>query len=369
MRNMKKIIRTIIYVLILSSLIMTGCGQKEEEAPIIMVDSSEIEVVFVMDEISKGEVVLTQKISCEYVQTEDQKIVFEEGGKTVDKVYVKVGDHVEEGDLLLTLDSGNIKDEIARLEYQIALNQKLLSYLDKYEEYDLQSEEYTYIYEYQSPSSYEEVAKHNHKLYLIGEDYQYRRDDYNDEILYDTQKLEKLKKEYEGNHVYATMSGKVIGLRKDLEGTLTKKDEVIMSIVDNDNGLFEIEEENAKEYFAEGQSVPMNIIYGEAKGEYELIPYNKSSWGSKQYFEVLSGPDAASLEVGVGGTIIATVDKKDNVKRIPNKALYEADGKYYTYVLNSDNMREARFLEMGLIGDEFSEVISGVDVGMKVVSR
>jgi len=366
---MRKNIETIISMFILSSILMTGCGQEEEETPIIMVDSSEIEVVFAMDEITKGEVVLTQKISCEYVQTEDQKIAFDEGGKIVDKVYVKVGDHVKEGDLLLTLDNVNITDEIARLEYQIAKNQKLLSYLDKYEEYALQSEEYTYIYEYQSPSSDEEVAKHNHKLYLISEDYQYQRDDYNDEILYDTQKLEKLKKEYAGNHVYATMAGKVIGLRKDLEGTVTKKDEVIMSIVDNDNGLFEIEDENAAKYFDEGESVPMNIVYGEAKGEYELIPHNKSTWGSKQYFEILSGPEATSLEVGVSGTILATVDKRDNVKRISNKALYEADGKYYTYVLNSDNMREAKFLEMGLIGDEYSEVISGVDVGMKVVSR
>ncbi len=86
---------------------------------------------------------------------------------------------------------------------------------------------------------------------MIEEEYNYKRQDYNDEIDYDSQKLAELKREYEETLVYAQMSGKVIDIKADLEGSIAKKDDVIMSIVDNDNGLFVIEDMNAAGYFSE----------------------------------------------------------------------------------------------------------------------
>lgn len=369
MHSNKKIYAKIILLAIIITVVFNGCKEAEEKQPIIMVDTSGLDVVYTMDETSIGDVILTKKVSCEYVQTQDQEIAFETGGKIVDKVYVNVGDYVEEGDLLLTMDCGNILEEIARLEYQIKRNTLLKSYLDKQEAYDKQSEEYTYIYDYQSPSSEEEVSKHNHKIFLIEEDYSYRRQDYDDEIAFDNQKLQQLRNEYEENHVYATMAGKVVSIRNDLEGSVAKKDEVILSIVDNDNGLFEIEDKEVAQFFREGDTVPMSIIYGSAKGEYELTPTNMSEWGEKQQFEILTAPQSATLEVGISGTIVATIDKREEVIRIPNRALYDADGKYYTYVLNENKIREPRFIEIGLVGDNYSEVISGISVGTKVVCR
>lgn len=366
---MKKNILMTISLCLCVLLFLPGCNTKEEEQPIIMVDSSAIEMNYNMDEISIGEVLLTKKVSCEYTQTQDQQISFETGGKVVDKVYVKVGDYVNEGDLLLTMDCGNILDQIADLEYNISRNKLLMGYLDKAEAFEKQSAEYTYIYEYYSPQSDEEISKYNHKQYMIEEDYNYKRQDYTDEIDYDSRKMLELKNEYEENHVYATMSGKVIDIKSDLEGSIAKKDDVIMSIVDNDNGLFVIEDSEAAKYFTSGQIVPMSVVYGSAKGEYELTPYNIESWGEKQEFEILSSPQSATLEVGTSGTIVATLDKREEVVRIPNKALYEADGKYYTYVLSQSNMREPRFIEVGLIGDDYTEVLSGISVGMKVVRR
>ena len=351
------------------TLCLAGCGQEEEEEPVIMVDSSEIEVVYKMDEIALGDVLLTQKIPCTYTQTEEQQVAFTTGGKIVDRVYVKVGDYVEAGDLLLTMEMGDCLDKIAELEYKIAKNKLLLGYLDKEEEFEKQNEEYTYVYEYYSPKTEEELIKRNHKIYMIEEEYNYRRQDYNDEIDYDSRKLNELRKEYEENHVYATMAGKVIDIKTDLEGSIAKKDEVIMSIVDNDNGLFIIEDKAAAAYFKEGQSVPMSIIYGGAKGEYEIIPHNMSGWDDTLEFEILTGPDSSDLEVGISGTVIAMVDSRSNVPRIANKALYEADGRYYTYVLGKENMKEPRFIEIGLVGDNYSEVLGGIAVGEKVVSR
>ena len=349
---------------------MTGCGSETEEEPIIMVDATEDEIVYNMDEISVGEVVLTKNISCKYVQTSEQQVAFSSGGKLVDKVYVKVGDEVKPGDILVALDCGNLENDIATLEYQIKKNTLQLGYLDNAEEFDKTNAYFSFVYSGNNSSKTEDdVKEYDEGVADIGENYTYQREDYQDNIEFDQRKLDKLKSEYEDNRVYATMAGKVLYIKPGLEGSLAQKDDEVMTIVDNDNGLFEINDAEAARFFKQGEAVAMNIAYGDGKGDYELIPHNMNEWGESQLFEVLSGPETATLEVGVSGTIVAPIDKKENVARIPIKALYQADGKYYTYVLNSNNLREAQFIDIGLIGDDYAEVLGGIEVGTKVVKR
>ena len=351
----------------LQAIMLTGCAEQEPEEPIIMVDNTVSEVTYNMDEVTTGNVVKTQNINAKYVQTEDQEVSFPVGGKRVEKVHVKVGDIVEVGDVLVELECSDLEDEIARLEYQIARNELLLGYLDQAEEFDLQSAYYSFVYDTaKEEDDLKNLEKRNDS---IEEGYTYSREDYEDNIEFDKKKLNQLKSTLTESRVVATMSGKVMSVAKNLEGSTAKRGDVIMTIVDNENGIFETEDTAAAQYFNEGQTVEMNVAYGDAKGAYELMPYEKSSWGEKQQFTIISGPDNATLEVGTSGTIVATIDKKENVTRIPCMALYDADGKYYTYILDENNMRKAQFIEIGLIGDSYVEVISGIEVGTKVVKR
>lgn len=366
---MNTVVKKIIALTTLSSCIfLFGCGNKDEEKPIIMVDASEDEIVYKMEEISTGEVLLTKNVSCKYVQTSSQEISFPMGGKIVDKVYVRVGDSVNVGDPLVALESGNMVDEIASLEYQIARNELQLSYLDNSEEFDKRSSYYSFAYG-MGEITEDDKDDFEEGIADLEQNYTYQREDLSDSIEFDKKKLNKLKSEYNGNCVHATMAGKVLFIKNGLEGSTAKKDDVIMTIVDNDNGLFEIEDAEAAQFFKEGEPVDMNVNYGDAKGDYLLVPHDMNNWGAKQQFEIMARPETSTLEVGISGTIVATVDKKENVTRIPVKALYQADDKYYTYVLNDENMREARFIEVGLVGDDFAEVLGGIDVGTKVVRR
>lgn len=367
---MSAIYKKIIAIVVISSCVcLFGCGNADEDEPIIMVDASEDEIVYNMDEITVGEVLLTKNVSCKYVQTSSQDISFPIGGKIVDKVYVRVGDSVNVGDPLVALESGNMVDEIARLEYQIARNELQLSYLDKSEELDKKSSYYNFVYNGNGEISEEAKKDFDESVLDLEENYTYQREDLSDSIEFDKKKLAKLKSEYEGNLVNATMSGKVLYIKNSLEGSTAKKDDIIMTIVDNDNGLFEIEDKEAAQFFKEGETVDMNVNYGDAKGDYILLPHDMQNWGEKQQFEIMARPETSTLEVGISGTIVATVDKKENVTRIPIKALYQADDKYYTYILNDENMREARFIEVGLVGNDYAEVLGGIDVGTKVVKR
>lgn len=365
---MKKLVKPgIVCALVMACTLVNGCNAKEDNEPIIMVDASDDEIVYNMEEVTTGDVILTKNVKCTYVQTHDQQVSFSIGGKKVDKVYVKVGNQVKVGDLLIELENGSLAEEIASLEYQINRNKLQLSYLDKAEEFERQNAYFSLAYG--SKGEEEDLKEYNETIADIEESYTYQREDYNDSLEFDQKKLNQLKNEYEGNRVYATMEGKVYSIKTSLEGSIAKKDEVVMTIVDNDNGLFEIQDKEAAEFFNEGEAVAMSIVYGDGKGDYELIPHNMNSWADTQLFEVLTAPDNATLEVGVSGTIVATIDEKRNVMRIPISALYKADNDYYTYVLNSENMREPIFIQVGLVGDEYAEVVSGLELGMKVVRR
>ena len=367
MKEMRKHTKSRFIYALLIACILGGCGTENENEPIIMVDASEDEIIYNMEEVTTGDVLLTKNVNCKYVQTNDQEVTFSNGGKKVDKVYVRVGDHVEVGDLLVELDSGDMAEEIANLEYQINRNKLMLGYLDQAEEFDRQNAYFSLAYG--SKGEEEDLEDYNESIADIEESYTYQREDYNDSLEFDQKKLDNLKREYEANRVYATMAGKVYDIKPNLEGSIVKKDDVVITIVDNDNGLFEIEDAEAAKFFTEGQAVDMSIVYGDAKGDYELVPYNMSSWSDTQLFEILTAPENTTLEVGVSGTVVATIDKKTNVTRIPVSALYQADQKYYTYILNSENMREPCFIEVGLVGDDYAEVKSGIELGTKVVRR
>ena len=370
MVNMRKNIHlyNLIAIFILCSIFLTSCNEPVKEVPLVVVDTLEDEVTYNLVETNVGEVVLTKNLSCSYVQTKEQEVVFPVGGKIVEKVYVKNGDQVKVGDILVELQIGNIKEDIVTLEYQISRNKLLLSYLDKAEEFDLQSSYYSLVYD--TKMEEDDVKNKDKRDEKISEDYTYQREDYEDNIEFDTLKLNELKNELNSSSVHATLSGKVMDIKKNLEGSTAKRGEVIMKIVDNENGIFETQDQEASAYFKEGQNITMTIVYGEAKGEYILTPYNMSEWKDTQKFSIIEGPENVSaLEVGTTGTIIAPIDLRENVLRIPNSALYEADGRYYTYVLDENKMRKAQFIEVGLIGDNYTEILSGITEGVKVVKR
>ena len=353
--------------IVVFSCLFVGCGKTVEEEPIVVVEKNVETIGYKLSNVERSDVILTSTLGCNYVQTKEQDVVFDFGGKRIDRVYVKEGDIVKEGDVLVELEIGDVKEEIARLEYEIAKEEKQLSYVDKTEEFELADSYYGYVYG--SKMEEDDLKYWEERDEQIKENNTYKREDYSDQLEFNKRKLNKLKAELDGNRVYAKIGGTVISVEKDLEGSTAKKDQTIMKIVDNADGIFESTEVDKASYFKEGEAVSMNIVYGTAKGDYELMPSDMASWGEKLIFSVLSMPDGVSLEVGTLGTISVVVDKRENVLSIPFGALNEADGKYYVYVLDENDLRQVRYVETGLIGDDKVEILSGLEEGEAVVRK
>lgn len=367
MKNRKLSILITLNLIMGLSLGLMGCTETVEEEPLIVVDSNEETISYKTVPAQIIDITSTASVTCKYVQTKEQEVTCPVGGKIIDKVYVKEGDVVKAGDVLVELQVGNVEEEIADLKYKIAREELELGYLDKAEEFEMTNSYYRYVYD--SKMEEEDYDDWEERDASIEENYSYQREDKLDALEFDKKKLSKLEADFKNNRIYATISGTVLTMEKNLEGSTAKRGEVIMTVVDNANGIFEAEDTEKASYFKEGVTSPMSVVYGDGKGEYEVTPYNMNSWGDTQQFLIVSQPENATLEVGTSGTIKVTLDSKEKVLGVPSNCIYMADDKYYVYVLDENGMRKVQFVEIGLQGDTYTEIVSGISAGDEVVKK
>ncbi|MCR5094360.1 MAG: efflux RND transporter periplasmic adaptor subunit [Lachnospiraceae bacterium] len=360
-------LQRLISVCMILLLLLAGCGNAEEEK-VVVVDNSETGALYGLIPVTREDVILTKMLNTTWVQDKEQEVSFPVGGKRVSKVHVRPGDSVKPGDLLIELSSDGLESEIDRLNYQIRKNELELSYLDAAEGFEREDTYNNFVYN--TPEIEEEDVKQYEKNEAsIADNYRYKREDLSDEIEFDRKKLAHLQSELSGSRIYSTMTGTVYTVTSDLEGSTSRKDMVVMTIVDNSTGHFEMSEPEYASCFREGVSVPLKIIYGSASGEYEVVPLQMDKWDDIQQFEIFSGPDNEGIDVGTSATIYITLDRRDQVLSLPVGAVYSADGKPYVYVLDDSGFRQLKWIETGLVGNDRIEITGGLEEGDQVVKQ
>lgn len=353
-------------LLVLNLILICGCGNKETDEQII-VESDNEQITYTFSTVTRDDVELTQKIDCKYVQTRDQEVSFNSTGKYVDKVYVHEGDTVKKGDLLCELSYDSLQSDIERLELNINKNQLKLTNLDERESIDEQNAWLTCIYDWGNSSEAQESTKET--VANIKANYDKQRETLNDSLEFDRKELAQKKADLSSSRLYATLDGTVYDLKDDLVGSTSKEGEVIMKIVDETDCLFETDAIEYSSYFEEGELYTMNVTYGTASGSYDVTPYNISSWTDKMLFSVVSMPENAVMDVGTAGNIKIVTDSRENVLTLPRSSVRNSDEGYYVYIANEENMKEVKWIEVGLMGDTNVEILSGLDEGDKVVLK
>lgn len=365
----EKKVRRLLAALLLGTLpVLSGCSQSQEDSDGVIVVEQEAEpVVYDMAVVMRGDVQKTQRIKCTYRQTNDESLSFGISGILVKKVYVQEGDTVEKGQVLAELASGSRQDEIARLEYQIARNQLQMDYSQINEDYEISSLWLNYLY--QSGQSAADRERLDESIAQVQLSYEYYREDWQDAISLDTRQLELLQEEASASRLVAGMSGTVSHIKEGLEGSTSVRGEEVLTVIDGSECLFMTEVPEYASCFREGEEIYMEIVSGSGAGKYTLLPYDMENWGDQQLFSLAEGAETATIEVGTVGSIVAVVDRRSQVLCMPVTALHSADGGEYVYVLGEDQMREVKWVETGLHGDETVEVLSGLTEGERVILR
>lgn len=347
--------------------LLCGCGQEEVQENLVVIEQGNEEITYNFGVVQIGDVVKTEKIRCTYRQMNEQEVSFPMSGRLVDRVYVEKGDIVKKGELLVELSSEDLERQIEDLEYRIARNELLLEYADANEANDISGLWVNYLYYSGMTEDDKEILDEG--IENIQRNYRYQKEDYTDSVNADRKELELLSQELKSSRIYAEMDGVVYSLKEQLEGKTAQLGEVVMTVIDTSECVFEANVPELAGYFEEGQKIEMSLSYGGTSGVYVLTPWHMDEWDDIQLFMVYDGPENANPEVGASGTMQIVTGSRENVLCVPLNAVHDADGRKYVYVLGADNMREVKWIETGLCGDETVEILSGLEEGEKVIQR
>lgn len=365
-RKVKKSNRLL--VVLLAGCMLTGCGPTVGDKEELILTEKETETItYEMAEVSISDVYKTEKTRCVYQQVNDESLSFPVSGKRVAKVYVEKGENVTKGQILAELDIGNAEEQIRDLEYNIARNELNLSNIDLNRDYEISTLWLRFIYQSgQSQAERENVEKN---VASIQQKYRYLQEDYEDALALDKAQLEILKKDMKDSVLRAGMNGMVSDIADKLEGSTTVRGEEVMKIIDSSECLFAVEDASLKEYFQEGVEVDMSMAYGSGAGDYKLVPHEMDKWEDVLLFSISQGGEEAIIEVGSMGTMRYTIGFRSQVLSVPLRAVHQADGKNFVYVLGENNMREMKWIETGLVGDDKVEILSGLQEGERVIIK
>lgn len=358
-------------ILLCSSFLgITGCGERaeqEDDNTIIIVDHPEEEQVYITAAAAYNDVVKTINIRCIYRHTEEQEITTSMIGKKVDEICVKEKDKVVKGQLIAKLSGSSRQNEIDELEYRIARNELLLSYLDQEESDDRSYRWWTF--HYQSSRSESDREKLEQDLEDLQEQYRYKREDYEDAINIDRQLLELYRQEMDQCLVYADMEGEVFKVNSYLVGTVLTKATTLVRIFDASQCVFESNQTDYAYCFKEGEPVELSVNAAGNTHIFEVLPLDPKNWEESLLFQMPS-EESESIPSGAIGTIVVTADTRENVLTVPRGAVYNSqDGRHYVYLQGENNIRQVRWVETGLEGDEFTEIISGLEEGELVLLK
>lgn len=367
--GLKRKKRGLLCVVLPALLLLSACGAgQEDEEQLIIVEQKPEGVEYSMAEATVGDVVRTAELKCEYRQLKDMEVCFEVSDRKVSRVYVKAGDEVKKGQILAELEIAEDAEERMRtLEYRIARNRLLITHLQEDEENEIAY--LTTKYYADGSDSEEKKDKLEADIAALQQKNRYAREDYEDAITVDTLELEQIAQETAQCYLYAGMNGTVFYVKSNLEGSMSRAGERVVTLVDASECVFVSEDVEYRSYFDKETEVDVVVGRGKNAQTYRLIPYRQEEWGEELMFTFAEAADTTALEIGADGSIELVTGSREQVTKIPVEAVYTADGRSYVYVTGEGNTREVKWIETGFYGDEEVEVLAGLTAGEKVILK
>jgi len=363
-RKMKKKIISV-YMMWLMLCMAAGCGKaaSEEDNIIIVEQEEEEEEDFDLAVVTRRDLIQTVVVRSQYKAAHMELLSFHVDGELIHEVYVKEGDEVVRGQLLASLSAEGIEDEIEKLEYEIARTQLLLDQVLAAKQADIDYAELEYSYTHQW---YMEKEAHEERLAEIEESYAYEIEDYEDSLYIANLRLADLQAQLSTGKLYAGISGTVVYVMPDLQGSITEADKHIFTITNSDECFFVADYPEDAVYFEEGVPVTLEVSMGTSAGTYEVLPKFTADGGLAF---VLVDEESAQIQLGAKGMITIVLENRQDVLCVPPDALNSADDRYYVYVMDENNCQQVKWVEIGLQNRDYVEIISGLEEGDKVILR
>lgn len=278
----------------------------------------------------------------------------------ITEIVVRVGDHVEEGDILAYADVKDAGQKLEELKEQLMLVERRLDIVKRRCEYQIKQLEY---------SNMSEIER-KWKNELLEEELIYVQMDYQAKLTELTDLIGGLQEITEAGVLRATCSGTVTYVRDISEQSAVDAATTVVRIATEGAMQIELEKENIQDFSEYRDSDKIYLMKGDKEYVLSEIPYT----ADEMTYAVAVGDLPAvrfacpeGLEPTMGESYIVYCSGKvtSNVLRINRFALHTDDGEY-VYVVNSEGIREKRPVVTGARDDWYVEIKEGLSVGEKV---
>lgn len=338
--------------------ITTACAERDTSEPEVNLVKDGTTQTYNTVTVGYGDVTCKADVDCTYMATNEQQLSFSQEGYLVDQVNVKKGDYVTKGQLLVSLEVQDLEDEINDRQYEVDSLTLQLEQTRELQEFDLQSAETLAGYQEMTSQVRKDLQK---KQENIRKQYADTLEDLEDKLSICQDRLDAAKVKLSGGRIYAGISGEVTYVKSDLEDAYSKKDEVVVTISDQDSCVFYSDDLEYADFFTEGQ--PVDVTYRELGEEQtcQAEPVKMEQWETegRMYFKTVG---TEFIESGKSGTITLTLETREHVLCVPTDAVHESSNGSFVYLM-VDGMPQMRYVTLGLVGDTNVEITEGLEQG------
>lgn len=358
MINYKKIV-----LVCLASIMMIalgGCAQEREVPELIepLADNKTFRPVIRGDvgtiEYEVG--VVTPVEYCQYFKT----------ANTLRNIKVRVGDYVNEGDILAEADVQVMK----KRQQELALEAELINSKLVMEEMYQPLQQEIIDYQYKNQDIIKDGKQREEFISSVGadtENQRFEKEEYSFRLSNIQKEIDDLEKDISDGTIKATKSGYVTYVKSMAKSSEVEAYEAVVVIADYDDTFIQLPGETTQtdkykkhEYkFAliDGREIPIEEIeysvseqvYARSMSKYPNIRYRLC--------------EDYETEIGQNVVLGFSVNRKKDVLTVENDSVYTDEEGTYVYVSDDEGNLVRKVVELGAADEFCKEVISGLDEG------
>ena len=346
-------------------LMLAGCDLLPEEevfrtAPLLKEYQT---TEFKLAACTRGDLSLTRVVSCVYVPVRTEVLKFSIGGIGYDEFFVKVGDTVAKGDLLVQLDLSDIVQRIESTDREIERLEVQIEHLEQNRRLALERA--------QIESETADSAARARAEEAVNQSYDGRQESLEDSLNIARLRKADYERQLDERQLRAPMDGTVTYVRKIESGDLSVAGDRVISIADSKLSLFRAETEYWS-YLTPGERVMISAGGAEYEAvvmsEEELgLPVQEKKENAKAlvYFALVE--PSFDLSDNTRGRMVVELDSRQNVLYVPEGSVATINGQSVVYYQNEEGMKVYKNVTVGLDTGELVEIISGLEEGEMVI--
>ena len=340
-------------VLLFAVLLLSACGKTVEEAPELLKPvSANVDT----EKVKRGDIAGVSSYGGALVP-ESVELYFETDG-VIDLLSAYSGKYVSEGDLLISLESERLDNQIESLREEIEYTKA---------EQDFKARESALNLEYlrielkqlteKDPGSQAAELKQAQDM----EDSAIRLSEMD-------VRLQKLVSEREMMELHAPVSGYLYLMKGTEEGAMVRKERTIAYLVDDSsfqlvvNDYITALDAGRSTFSASINGQIFDLTYVPVSAE-EIRTKSISGEQIRTTFLINEGQDISSLSAGMYCGVMKTQEMAENVLMVPFKAVHAESGRFYVYVRPEDGSREKRYVTVGANDVMNYEIEEGLEEG------